>query len=126
MRTLTLLAALAVATPALAFGIEPRLRITQHGGSDFTVGYDSQARLTDYWCAAGNFVTNTLGMPDRTRVYRLSPLPRKAGQGISFTLDASRSVGDTGITTFGGPQDGSMSAGGAVAQFCYTFEIERF
>jgi len=126
MRILSLLAVLALASPAMAFGTEPRLRIVRASNGDFAVGYQAQARLTDYWCAAGNFVTNTLGLPDRTRVYRLSPPPRKAGQGITFTLDASRSSGETGISTFGGPQDGSMSAGGAVAQFCYSFEIERF
>ena len=85
----------------------------------------SQAQLTDYWCAAGRFVSRHLGMPNRTRVYRLSPEPRKIGKGISFTLDASRSSGSTGITTFGGPQDGSMSAGQADS-FCYGFDFERF
>ena len=126
MRTLTLLAVLALATPAHAFGIEPSLRVTQQAASDFTVEYNSQARLTDYWCAAGNFVTNRMGLADRTRVFRMSPPPRKAGKGISFTLDPARSAGETGLTTFGGPQDGSMSAGGAVAQFCFNFDIEPF
>jgi len=127
MRTLTLLAALAfaLATPAHAFGPEPRLRVTQEPNGDFTVQYDSRARLTDYWCAAGNFVTNTLRMPDRTRVFRQSPPPRKAGQGIRFTLDASRSAGDTGITTFGGPQDGSMLAGGVDAAYCVNRSADR-
>ncbi len=122
MRILTLLTALALASPAAALGPESRLRVTQTSNADFTVGYRSTAKLTDYWCAAGNFVTNTLGLPDSTRVYRLSPPPRKAGQGISFTLDASRSAGETGLSTFGGPQDGSMSAGGAYAQFCFVFD----
>lgn len=126
MRALTLLTVLAIASPAHAFLSEPRLRITQTSASDFTVEYNSLADLTDYWCAAGNFVTNTMGLPDRTRVYRLSPPPRKTGQGISFTLDADRSAGTTGLTTFGGPQDGSMSAGGAYAQFCFSYDIEPF
>lgn len=126
MRPLILLTVLALAMPANAFVSETRLRIAQGPGTDFTVQYNSRARLTDYWCAAGNFVTNTMRLPDRTRVYRLSPPPRKSGQGISFTLDPSRSAGETGISTFGGPQDGSMSAGGAKAQFCYEFDKDFF
>lgn len=126
MCALSILLAIAIAAPAQAFGPEPRLRITSEPNGDFTVHYNSQARLTDYWCAAGNFVTNTMALPDRTRVFRQSPPPREAGQGIRFTLDAARSADDTGISTFGGPQDGSMSAGGAVSQFCYAFEIFDF
>ncbi len=126
MRVLPILLAFALGVPAQAFGTEPRLRVTQEPGGDFTVGYNSQADITDYWCAAGNFVTNVMALPDRTRVYRKSPPPRKAGQGISFTLDASRSAGETGLSTFGGLQDGSMSAGGAFAQFCFNYVIEDF
>lgn len=122
MRIVTFLITLAIASPAFAFVNDPRLRVSQINSSDFIVEYKWNADLTDYWCAAGNFVMNTLGLPDRTRVYRLSPLPRRAGQGISFTLDADRSVGETGITSFGGPQDGSKSAVAAVAQYCYSFD----
>lgn len=121
MRTLYILLALAIANPAHAF-LSDRLRVTQQSAEDFTVEYASTARLTDYWCGAGRFVTQTLGLSDRTRVYRLSPPPRKMGQGISFTLDAGRSAGVTGLTTFGGRQDGSMAAGTAVAQYCYSFD----
>lgn len=121
MRILTLLAALALATPAAAFDTPFRMRVQQTSATDFTVLYNSQAEITDYWCAAGNFVTNTLGLSDRTRVFRASSHPPKAGQGISFSLDPARSVGKTGLTTFGGPQDGSFSAGGAYAQFCFEF-----
>ncbi len=124
MRIVSLLVALAIATPASAYAIGTRLQVSQNSNTDFTVEYKSVAKLTDYWCAAGLHVTRTLGMSDRTRVYRLSPPPRRAGQGISFTLDADRSAGDTGITTFGGPQDGSISAGVAVARYCYTFDID--
>ena len=126
MRILTFIAALAIISPADAFTYDLRFRVTQSSTTDFTVEFKSRAALTDYWCGAGRHVTNTLGMPDRTRVYRLSPPPRKSGQGISFTLDAARSAGVTGLTTFGGPQDGSMSAGGAVAEFCNTFDFEDF
>jgi hypothetical protein len=126
MRTLILVVALFTGSPALSFVTGPELRVTSNGGTDFTVEYRSTARLTDYWCAAGRHVTLALGLPGRTRVFRQSPPPRKIGQGISFTLDPDRSAGVTGLSTYGGPQDGSMSASGAAAQFCFSFDIERF
>lgn len=125
MRIAAVVTALALATPAFSDGFGARLKVTQNSATDFTVQYRSPAVLTDFWCAAGNYVTKSLGQPDRTRVYRMSPPPRGSGQGISFTLDASRSAGDTGITTFGGPQDGSMSAGGAYAQYCVNRRVDR-
>lgn len=112
------LTAMILATPTLAGVLGTQLKVTPQGAADFTVAFRSGAETVDYWCAAGNFVTNTLAMPDRTRVYRASPTPRQAGQGIAFTLDPTRSVGETGVTTYGGPQDGSFSAGGAWSQFC--------
>jgi hypothetical protein len=121
MRALAFVLALA-ATPAVALFSGLQLRVSPGPDGDFTVHYASQARLTDYWCAAGLHVTQRLDLADSTRVYRLSPPPRKAGQGIAFTLDASRSAGETGLSTFGGPQDGSMAAGVAVAQFCHVYE----
>lgn len=116
MRTLTLLALVLTASPSWAS--YDRLPITQNGPVDFTVGYFAGASLSNYWCAAAKHVTNTMGLPGKTRVYRLSPPPPRAGQGISFTLDASRSAGDTGISTFGGAQDGGFSAGSARSEFC--------
>lgn len=121
MRALAIALAL-VATPAAALFPGQQLRVTPGPEGDFTVRYAAQARLTDYWCAAGLHVTQTLRLADSTRVYRLSPPPRKAGQGIAFTLEAARSAGETGLSSFGGPQDGSMAAGVAVAQFCHVFE----
>ncbi len=89
MRALTILAATAFSTPALAS--YDRLLITQNGPSDFTVGYEGGASINNHWCAAGRHLTNTLGLPGSTRVYRQSPPPRQSGQGISFCLDAARS-----------------------------------
>jgi len=116
MRTLTLLAALTLASPALAS--LDRLPITQDSATEFTVGYKARAGDNNYWCAAGRYVTEKLGLPDDTRIYRQSPPPRGAGKGISFTLDPAKSAGETGISTFGGVQDGSLSASGAKASQC--------
>ncbi len=125
MRPFLLLAAILTATPALAYLSPAGLTVTQTSAADFTVNYDSKAKLSDYWCAAGLYATQLLHLPDTTRVYRRSPPPRGAGQGISFTLDPNRSAGVTGITTFGGPQDGSMAAGGNAAGLCYAVRLPR-
>jgi len=126
MRRIVILAlALSLAAPAQAFNLADRMTVAPLGGSDFAVGFSHRAEETDYWCAAGAYVRQRLGMDSRTRVFRLSPEPRKRNQGISFTLDKARSTGSTGITTFGGLQDGGMSAGSAF-RYCRDFEIDRF
>ena len=117
--------AIALAAPADAFILGNRMQVTALGGADFAVAFTPRAEETDYWCAAGAHVTRRLGLDSRTRVFRLSPEPRKRGQGISFTLDKARGTGSTGITTFGGLQDGGMSAGSAT-QYCHDFAINRF
>ena len=117
--------AIALAAPADAFILGNRMQVTALGGADFAVAFTPRAEETDYWCAAGSYVTRRLGLDSRTRVFRMSPEPRKRGQGISFTLDKARGTGSTGITTFGGLQDGGMSAGSAY-QYCHDFEINRF
>ncbi|MGQ0564504.1 MAG: hypothetical protein ACT4OK_05465 [Gemmobacter sp.] len=124
-RILALVAALAIATSAQAFGLAQAMRVTPLGGPDFQVEFRPGAADTDYWCAAGHHVKQRLGMNNKTRIYRLTPEPRKRGQGIGFTLDKARSTGSTGITTYGGLQDGGMSAGSAY-QFCADFEIDQF
>ena len=121
----TLILALALAAPAQAYNLSNQLRVTPLGGADFAVAFAPRAEETDYWCAAGAYVKQRLGMDSRTRVFRLSPEPRKRNQGISFTHDKARSTGSTGITIFGGLQDGGMSAGSAF-QYCHDFEIDRF
>ena len=116
MRTLTFLAALTLASPVWAS--LDRLPITQDSATEFTVGFKARAGLNNYWCAAGRYVTEKLGMADDTPIYRLSPPPRKAGQGITFTLDRAKSAGDTGLSTFGEAQDGGLAAGSAQSTQC--------
>ncbi len=126
MRRLALLAiVLSLASPALALNYDRRLTVTPGNGTDFTVNYRLGARVTDYWCAAGRYVLNDLGQPRKTRVYRASPEPQGRGEGIRFTLDRARSTGSTGITTFGGEQDGAMSAGVASSTYCYDIRVRR-
>lgn len=126
MRRLALLAVvLSLASPAQAFTYDRRLTVTPENATDFTVNNRIGARLTDYWCAAGRYVLTDLGLPRKTRVYRLSPEPQKRGEGIRFTLDRARSTGKTGLTIFGGEQDGGISAGGASSSYCYDVQFRQ-
>lgn len=126
MRYLVLAVAVAAATPAFAYFDASRLSVTAASNQDFTVEYENRARLTDYWCRAGRYIAVDLGLPRTTRIYRLSPEPRGPGEGISFTLDAARSTGSSGIATFGPSQDGGLSAGHASGAFCHDFDIKLF
>jgi hypothetical protein len=116
MRSLILLAALTLATPSWAS--LDRLSVKQESSTEFTVGYKARAGDNNYWCAAGRYVTETLGLPPTTLVYRLSPPPRKAGKGITFTLDPAKSSGETGLSSTSKAQNGSISAGGVQSTYC--------
>lgn len=111
MRPLAILAALTLAAPAWAS--LDILSVKQTSPTDFTVAYKARAGENNYWCAAGRHVTNGLGLPPGTPLYRLSPPPRRSGQGVAFTLDATKSAGDTGVT-----QDDTLTAGKAQSRFC--------
>ena len=100
-----------------------RLPITQGSPTDFTVGYKARAELNNYWCAAGRNVTEKLGLPDDTPVYRLSPPPRKLGQGITFMLHPAKSTAETSTSTSGDVQDGGLSASNAQSTQC---NLNRF
>ena len=76
----------------------PRFRRSRRGGlpvqpvsgTTFDVLYSSDANIHDFWCAAGNYAARKLGARSATRVYRISEPPRRAGQGIRFSLDPGR------------------------------------
>jgi len=87
--------------------------------TDFTVSFASVPRETDYLCAAGDFVIAALGLPSKTRLFRVSTPPRKQGKGISFTTDPARKVKMGLFTSFSAePGDGGISAGAATAAYC--------
>jgi hypothetical protein len=126
MRTTTLFAALAtlalLASPAAAFVAKNGFSVTSTGPQEFVVEFRSARNETAYWCAAGDFVTRAMGLPSKTRIYRASPKPRGAGQGITFTLDPAAATPGGGLSNFGGAGDGSVSAGHARGSFCTFFE----
>ena len=80
---------MACATPASAFIAENSLIVRSTGGGTFEVPYRGLSGPRDFWCAAGDYVIRELGLPPNTRVYRTSSPPRRAGQGMTFSLSAA-------------------------------------
>ncbi|MEL7151033.1 MAG: hypothetical protein AAGK71_09880 [Pseudomonadota bacterium] len=54
----------------------------------FTVPFRGLSAARDFWCAAGDYVIRELQLPPATTIYRTSSPPRRAGNGISFSLSA--------------------------------------
>lgn len=115
--TIALLAGLA--TPVLGFNARNGMVAVQSGPTEITVDFDARRNQTDYWCAAGDFAQSVMDLPGETRIWRASPKPRKAGQGIIFTLNRDLRAEGAGLSHFGaGPDDGSVSLGMAVGNYC--------
>jgi hypothetical protein len=119
----TLAAAALLAPPAHAFVATYPFTVESTGPQEFTVAFATTRFEIGYWCAAGEFVTRGLGLPNETRIYRASPVPRAAGQGIVFTLDPAAGQRDNGLSTFSADNDGSVSAGHALT-FCSDFVFD--
>jgi hypothetical protein len=126
MRNLAFLASMALltslASPAAAFRATNGFTVDNIGPQEFVVNFRVTRNENAYWCAAGEFVTRELGLPSKTRIYRASPKPRGAGQGITFTIDPAAAAPGAGQSTIGAGGDGSVSAGHARGSFCSFFE----
>jgi hypothetical protein len=98
-----------VPLPALAAG---KLSVQRVNETTFDVLYRGNTFEQDYWCTAGDYAARKLGARSATRIYRLSEPPRRAGQGIRFSLDPTGRASGTGLNTVGN-DDGSLSVGAA-------------
>lgn len=105
---------IALAAPAQAFIAKNSLVVSPSGDGSFTVPYRGLSGASDFWCAAGDYVVRGLNMPSDTRIYRLSSPPRRAGQGITFSL-SPEGAKRTGLALLGGGR--SVSAAHA-RQLC--------
>lgn len=105
--------------PAAAWTAQNGMTAVQTGPSEITVIHEVRRGDTDYWCAAGDFAQRVMGLPGKTRIWRASPKPRGAGDGIVFTLDPAKQADGAGLSQFGsGPRDGSIPVAMAVGSFC--------
>ena len=97
---------LLTAVPSHAFMAKNDLVVVPLGADSFEVPYRGLSGASDFWCAAGDYVVRDLHLPPTTRIYRTSSPPRRAGQGIAFSLsgrDAKKSglvfhSGGSGLT----------------------------
>ena len=118
MRAICLLPLL-LPMPAAAFTAQNGMTAARAGPAEIAVFHEVRRDDTDYWCAAGDFAQRVLGLPGRTPLWRASPKPRGAGQGILFTLDPAQASPGAGPSQFGtGPRDGSISIAMATGSFC--------
>jgi hypothetical protein len=108
LSALTLGAALCTGLPAQAYIASNGLRVQSVSPTDFVVAFGGRPAASSFWCAAGDFVVRRLGLPPGTRVFRLSPPPRRGGEGIRFSL-SPEGAQDRGVQVWGS-KDKGMSA----------------
>ncbi|GAB4385614.1 hypothetical protein [Albidovulum sp.] len=127
MRSLALLAALLVALPAAApgaaaFTAENGLIVNRGAAGGFEVPWRGSARVTSFWCAAGDYVIRGLRMSPSTRIWRVSEPPRRAGEAITFALTPEGAARRSGLLILLGPENGVTAA--HAASFC-EFDAQR-
>ncbi|QUS35479.1 hypothetical protein [Falsirhodobacter algicola] len=111
IRSLVLVAAVA-ATPASAYITRESYRV-DGDAQQFHVEYEPGLSAAQYWCAAGQFVDDYLGLLPTTPVYRLSPKPLERGEGMTFSLSSEGAMKETGVMVF--PASDHLSAGFAAS-----------
>ena len=52
----------------------------------FSIPYMGRSSPRDFWCAAGDYVVSELNLSPNTPIYRLTPTPGLAGDGVRFSL----------------------------------------
>lgn len=107
-----LLAALLLTSPAHAFIAQNGLAVEGQGGG-FTVPWRGPSGAVDFWCAAGDYVIRGQNQPPATPIYRVSVPPRRAGEGMEFSLSPDRAAPSTGVFTLFAGHAGAMSAASA-------------
>lgn len=99
-----------IAAPASAYLSRNNLLVVPEGGNTFNIPYRGRSGDNEFWCAAGDYVQNFLGLPGNTRIWRLSEPPRRRGEGIRFSLSPEGAASRTGLAVFGTGPAGSVLA----------------
>lgn len=110
---LALVALVAAAGSASAFTATNRYVVRDIGGGRFEVQPRGGLSDANAWCAAGDYAGRVLGM-NTGRIWRISPPPRRSGDGITFSTSPQGAASSTGMATLGG-QGGSKSVSSAQA-----------
>jgi hypothetical protein len=99
-----------MALPAHAFLARNNLVVVAEGGQTFNIPFRGKSGASEFWCAAGDYVQNFLGLPGSTRIWRLSEPPRRRGEGVRFSLSPEGAASSTGLAMFGSGPPGSITA----------------
>lgn len=89
-----------IASPALAFTARNGVEV-QGSADQINVEPSAGQAAPESWCAAGDFVIRGLGLSGTTLVYRLSPPPRRGGEGVTFSLSPEGTSERTGLLHIG-------------------------
>jgi hypothetical protein len=115
LATASVFAGIVAANPASAFIAINNLVVQPEGGSNFVVPFRGKSADAEFWCAAGDYVSNFLRKPSNTRIFRLSEPPRRSGEPIRFSLNSEGAASRTGLAVFSSGPTGSISAATAFA-----------
>lgn len=122
---LSLIVAASLATPASAYVTQRGQIVTPDGPDTFTVPYKGVSYATDFWCAAGQYAHDGLGLSNNQVLYRTSEPPRRSGEGISFSLRPDNQASRTGVAMFGGKASGGGMSIGAARGLCEQNNMRR-
>lgn len=106
---LALALALLAGTPAAAaFRTAEGYLVQPLGETRFQVPFQGAGGAPAFWCAAGRYARDALRAPVNARIWRETPVPRRSGQPMVFSMTPEGASGDTGVLSFG-TDDGSFS-----------------
>lgn len=105
---LSIAVALGLASPAAAWLAPNSLTVTDQGGGRFEVHSRGGLSNPDAFCAAGDYAVQQLNLVPTARIWRVSPPPRRSGEGIVFSTSPDGAAPKTGLFMFG-TDDGSVS-----------------
>lgn len=92
----------ATVTTASAWIADNGLVVRPIDRTTFEVPYRGKSGPRAFWSAAGDYVVRELGLSPNTRIYRISPPPRRSGQGMTFSL-SPEGAQRTGLAIIGSP-----------------------
>lgn len=110
------LAALAFAAPASAFIAQNGLIVEPEGSGGFRVLWRGPGGARAFWCAAGDYAIRVLHLGPTDTIYRASPVPRRSGEPMRFTLHADGAAESTGLVILG--TRGAGLSVGLAQSFC--------
>jgi hypothetical protein len=105
------------ASPAAAYIAQNGFVVERGAEGQFAVLPRGGMSAPEAWCAAGDYALVFLGKPIGTRIWRISEVPRRAGESIVFSFAPDGAASSTGLVMLYGAEDGSLSAT-AAQQLC--------